>query len=85
MLTHQLAKVSLRLDQPLAALALYSEAASRHPGDVGLLLGQARVQEALGHRQEALSLYQQVGRQAGAACNSQFATTQHQTTLLLAM
>lgn len=58
-LTHQLAKISMRLDQPLAALSLYSEAAERHPADIGLLLGQARVHEALGHRQEALSLYQQ--------------------------
>eukprot|EP00879_Flechtneria_rotunda_P021995 GHRR01023196.1.p1 GENE.GHRR01023196.1~~GHRR01023196.1.p1 ORF type:complete len:416 (+),score=162.18 GHRR01023196.1:766-2013(+) len=59
-LTHQLAKIALRLDQPLSALQLYTEAAGRHPNDVGLLLGQARVHEALGHRQEALELYQKV-------------------------
>jgi hypothetical protein len=59
-LTHQLAKISTRLDQPLAALALFSEAAARHPGYIGLLLGQARLQEGLGNRQQALQLYQQV-------------------------
>jgi hypothetical protein len=61
-LTHQLAKISTRLDQPLAALALFSDAAARHPGDIGLLLGQARLQEGLGNRQQALQLYQQVRR-----------------------
>lgn len=59
-LTHQLAKISTRLDQPLAALSLFSEAAGRHPGDIGLLLGQARLQEGLGNRQAALALYHQV-------------------------
>jgi hypothetical protein len=59
-LTHQLAKISTRLDQPLAALELFAEAAARHPGDIGLLLGQARLQEGLGNRQAALQLYHQV-------------------------
>ncbi|KAF8055912.1 Ttc8 [Scenedesmus sp. PABB004] len=59
---HQRAKVSLRLDQPLAALALFEEAAARHPGDVSLVLGQVRVQEALGRRDEARELYEQVLR-----------------------
>jgi tetratricopeptide repeat protein 8 len=64
-LAHQRAKVCLRLDQPLAALQLYSEAAERHPGDIGLLLGQARVQEAVGQHAAALALYQEVRVGAG--------------------
>lgn len=59
-LTHQRAKVALRMDQPLAALQLYSSAAEKHPGDTGLLLGQARIQEAVGQHAHALALYQQV-------------------------
>jgi tetratricopeptide repeat protein 8 len=59
-LTHQRAKVCLRMDQPLAALQLYSSAAEQHPGDVGLLLAQARIQEAVGQHAQSLSLYQQV-------------------------
>lgn len=59
-LTHQRAKVCLRMDQPLAALELYSSAAQQHPGDVGLLLAQARIQEAVGQHAQSLSLYQQV-------------------------
>eukprot|EP00775_Hariotina_reticulata_P012139 gene12139-12277_t len=59
--TNQRAKVALRWDQPLAALALFKEAAQRQAlPDVGLLLGQARIHEALGNQQEALALYQQV-------------------------
>lgn len=60
MLTHQRAKVCLRMDQPLAALELYSSAAERHPGDINLLLGQARIQEAVGQHAHSLALYQQV-------------------------
>jgi hypothetical protein len=58
---HQRAKVALRWDQPLAALALFKEVALRQPvTDVGLLLGQARILEAMGNQQDALALYQQV-------------------------
>lgn len=59
MLTHQRAKVCLRMDQPLAALELYSNAAEKHPGNIGLLLGQARIQEAVGQHAHSLALYQQ--------------------------
>jgi tetratricopeptide repeat protein 8 len=59
-LTHQRAKVCLRMDQPLAALELYSNAAEQHPGNIGLLLGQARIQEAVGQHAHSLALYQQV-------------------------
>lgn len=61
MLTHQRAKVCLRMDQPLGALQLYSQAAQQHPADIGLLLGQARIQEALGQHTYAVALHQQVG------------------------
>lgn len=60
MLTHQRAKVCLRLDQPLAAAELFAEAARRHPADTSLLLGQARIQEALGQHAASVALYQQV-------------------------
>lgn len=56
----ELAKVHLRLDQPTAALALYSEAAARQPWEPGLLLGAARVKDMMGQGEEALALYQQV-------------------------
>jgi hypothetical protein len=57
----QLCKVWLRLDQPTAALEAYGGAAERHPGDTGLLLGSARVHEALDQSEKALELYHQVG------------------------
>lgn len=59
-LTHQRAKVCLRMDQPLAALQLLSQAAGKHPADINLLLGQAHIQEAVGQHAHALALYQQV-------------------------
>jgi tetratricopeptide repeat protein 8 len=57
----ELAKVHVRLDQPAAALDLYVEAAGRQAWEPGLLLGAARVRDALGQGEEALALYQQVG------------------------
>jgi hypothetical protein len=57
----ELAKVHLRLDQPGAALSLYGDAAPRQPWEPGLLLGAARVHDAMGQGEEALRLYQQVG------------------------
>lgn len=59
-LAHQHAKVCLRMDQPLAALELLSAAAAAHPADTGLLLAQARVQEAVGQHAAALELHQRV-------------------------
>jgi tetratricopeptide repeat protein 8 len=56
----ELAKVHLRLDQPTAALVVYSDAAARQPWEPGLLLGAARVRDALGQGEAALGLYQQV-------------------------
>ena len=71
-LTHQRAKVSLRMDQPLAALQLYHSAAEKHPGDTGLLLGQARIQEAVGQHAHALALYQQVRHCSARAASNRY-------------
>ena len=40
-----LAKVYIRLDQPLAAIDVYRQGLVKFPQDVSLLLGQARVHE----------------------------------------
>ncbi|KAI8471721.1 MAG: TRP protein for flagellar function [Monoraphidium minutum] len=61
----ELAKVHLRLDQPTAALALFGDAAARQPWEPALLLGAARVHDAMGQGDAALALYQQA--RAGAA------------------
>lgn len=58
----ELGKVHLRLDQPTAALSLYGDAAARQPWEPGLLLGAARVHDAMAQGDAALALYQQVGR-----------------------
>jgi len=44
-----LAKVFLRLDQPLAAIDVYRQGLVKFPQDVSLLLGQARVHEVSYH------------------------------------
>lgn len=57
----ELAKCLLRLDQPTAALALYQDAlAGPHPGCTDLLLGAARVHDALGATDAGVELYKQV-------------------------
>jgi len=40
-----LAKVYIRLDQPLAAIEVYKQGLVKFPQEVNLLLGQARVHE----------------------------------------
>jgi len=40
-----LAKVYLRLDQPLSAIDIYKQGLVKFPQEVSLLLGQARVHE----------------------------------------
>jgi tetratricopeptide repeat protein 8 len=59
-LSLELCKVFLRLDQPTAALQQYAAASERHPGDIALLLGAARVHDALDQTEEALAIYHQV-------------------------
>jgi len=56
----QLANVSLRLDQPKAALLIYKQGAERYPHDTALLLGVARVHEALGELPLAVESYKRV-------------------------
>lgn len=57
---HELNKVYLRLDQPGTALQQYQAAAKRHPKDSSLVLGVARVQEALGSEEAAVETYKDV-------------------------
>jgi len=42
-----LAKVYIRLDQPLAAIDVYKQGLVKFPQEVSLLLGQARLHEVL--------------------------------------
>lgn len=55
----QVARVTERLDQPLAALNQLSSARDRFPGDPILLLAAARVQENIGDLEQAAGLYRQ--------------------------
>lgn len=58
--TLELCKVYLRLDQPNKALRHYSDANERHPGDVSLMLGIARVHDAAGELEKGMEMYKQV-------------------------
>lgn len=55
-----LTQVYVRFDQPQTALQQYSQAAARQPGQVELLLGQARVHDALNDLEQGVKLYKQV-------------------------
>lgn len=55
-----LGKVFLRIDQPNKALSTYQAAAERFPGEVGLLLGSARVYDALGDPLRSIPLFKRV-------------------------
>ena len=55
-----LLQVYIRIDQPQTALKQYSEAAARQAGQVDLLLGQARVHDALNDLEQGVKLYKQV-------------------------
>jgi len=52
--------VYIRIDQPQTALEQYSQAASRQEGQIDLLLGQARVYDALNDLEQGVKLYKQV-------------------------
>ena len=54
-----LLQVYIRIDQPQTALKQYSEAATRQAGQVDLLLGQARVHDALDDLEQGVKLYKQ--------------------------
>lgn len=56
----QLAKVSLRLDQPKSALDIYKKGCEKFPADISLMLGIARVHDALNDQQLALAQYKRI-------------------------
>eukprot|EP00398_MALV-I-01_sp_L67-1_P000936 gene936-802_t len=59
--THlELAKVYLRLDQPMSTLDQYGKCAERFQGDVSLLLGLARVHDLINDVSTSISFYRQV-------------------------
>ncbi len=64
----QLARVCLRLDQPQAALEVYRAASEGFaPQETALLLGQARVHDAMAQTEAASALYRRV-LQVDASC-----------------
>eukprot|EP00798_Chlamydomonas_sp_ICE-L_P015671 gene15671-21775_t len=56
----ELCKIYIRLDQPNTALEQYTTALQAHSGDCHLLLGVARVYDALNDMDKAISFYKQV-------------------------
>ncbi|KAG2451608.1 hypothetical protein HYH02_003389 [Chlamydomonas schloesseri] len=56
----ELCKIYLRMDQPNTALEHYTSALGAHPGDSSLLLGVARVYDALGDAEKAVAFYKNV-------------------------
>ena len=56
----QLGKIYLRLDQPLAALEVYRTGLDTFINDVNLLVGVARIQEALGNLSLSAKYYKNV-------------------------
>lgn len=61
-----LLQVYVRIDQPQTALEQYSQAAARQEGQTELLLGQARVHDALNDLEQGVKLYKQVRLQRGS-------------------
>eukprot|EP00951_Prasinocladus_malaysianus_P036459 scaffold384060_cov45-Prasinocladus_malaysianus.AAC.1 len=53
-------KVYIRLDQPSAALDQYLKASEEHTGEVSLLLGAARVYDALNDMNRGVQFYKRV-------------------------
>ena len=56
----QLAKVYIRIDQPAAAMATYVKGAELFPGETSMLLGQARIHDALNDMHLGVPLYKEV-------------------------
>jgi tetratricopeptide repeat protein 8 len=56
----ELCKIYLRMDQPNAALEQYNVALKTHQGDANLMLGVARVYDALNDSEKALQFYKSV-------------------------
>lgn len=55
-----LCKVFLRIDQPNRALESYQQASEKFPGEVSLLLGSARIYDALGDSTRAMQQFKKV-------------------------
>ena len=55
-----LGKIFFRLDQPAKALETYAKGLERHPNDTSLLVGLARVHDALGQTEDAVTTYKAV-------------------------
>lgn len=53
----QLAKIYIRLDQPAAAVQAYAKGAEAFPGETSMLLGYARICDALNEMTEGVALY----------------------------
>jgi tetratricopeptide repeat protein 8 len=53
----QLARVYVRLDQPAAALDVFRRGSAAFPGDVGLLVGGARIHDEMGNTELASAAY----------------------------
>jgi tetratricopeptide repeat protein 8 len=56
----ELSKIYLRLDQPNTALDTYKKASEIHPGDTSLILGVARVHDALNRLASGVQHYKMV-------------------------
>ncbi|CAD8112584.1 unnamed protein product [Paramecium sonneborni] len=54
----QLAKVYLRIDQPITAIELYKKNSERFPHEISYLIGIARVYDQLNQPEKALPFYQ---------------------------
>jgi tetratricopeptide repeat protein 8 len=54
------ARVCVRMDQPIAALEVLSQSASKHSGDTHLLLAAARIHEAMGELDKAEDMHRRV-------------------------
>lgn len=55
-----LAKVFVKLDQPLAALELFEKGMEAFPGEVTIIIGSARVHEGLGDVDSSVKFYKKV-------------------------
>ncbi|KAL7638214.1 UNVERIFIED_CONTAM: hypothetical protein RMT77_011839 [Armadillidium vulgare] len=55
-----LGRISVRLDQPLAALEVYKSGLEKFPGEVSLLVASARIHEGLHDLQRAVKIYKDV-------------------------
>jgi tetratricopeptide repeat protein 8 len=86
--TLELCKVFLRFDQPKAALDVYGKGARKHEGEVSLMLGMARVLDALNELEDGCAIYKEVLRYdpsnaEAMACLASFHFYEHHPELAL--